>query len=182
MRFPIYEIDLERVPPFHYGVSSRRDPPERERGRACFPPMKVPIYRVVLRKDGTLRVPRTKIDQPVAAHEVAYALIGDRPFENLVAIFLNNQSEITGATIVATAGALAESPATVRGIFTGALVHNAAGIILAHNHPSGSSEPSGADIAVTRRMREAGSILGVPIIDHLIITRDPSRWRSIVCP
>ena len=181
-RFPVYSLDVERAPPFFYGDDSnarRRDPPRAR--RACIPSMKIPIYRVVLRKDGTLRVPRNKIDQPAQAHEVAYALIGDRPFENLVAIFLNHQNEITGATIAATAGALASSPATVRGIFTGALVHNAAGIVLAHNHPSGDPTPSDEDIRVTEKMREAGTILGVPIVDHLIITRDPDRWRSIVC-
>lgn len=189
-RVPIYSLDVERAPPFSYDGRGngardgdgdrdrRRDPKAR---RACIPPTKVPIYRVVLRKDGTLRVPRTSIDTPAEAHAVAYALIGDRPFEHLVTLFLNAQNDITGAIIVATTGNVSSASSSVRGIFTGALVHNAVGIILAHNHPSGNPEPSADDIAMTEKIRVAGSVLGVPVLDHLIITRDPTRWRSIMC-
>lgn len=181
-RIPIYSLEIARSS-FAYGDDDsanerRRDPRKR---RACTPSVKVPIYRVVLRKDGTLRVPHDVVDAPLAAHQVAYALIGDRPFEHLVAIFLNGQNRITGATIVATAGHVSSSPATVRGVFTGAIVHNASGIVLAHNHPSGNPTPSDDDVTTTEKMQAGGVILGIPIVDHLVITRDPNRWRSILC-
>lgn len=55
-------------------------------------------------------------------------------------------------------------------IFKSALENNAASIILAHNHPSGNLKPSQADINLTKKLREAGSFLDIPVLDHLIFT------------
>jgi DNA repair protein RadC len=57
-------------------------------------------------------------------------------------------------------------------IFTAALKSNANGIILAHNHPSGTLKPSAADIGLTKRLAEGGNILGIQILDHLILTTE----------
>jgi DNA repair protein RadC len=54
-------------------------------------------------------------------------------------------------------------------VFAPALREHAAAIIVAHNHPSGDPEPSLEDIEVTRRLHEAGRILGVPLLDHIIV-------------
>ena len=59
-----------------------------------------------------------------------------------------------------------------RDIFSQALADNAASIIVAHNHPGGSLEPSVADVEVTRRVRDAGELLGVSLQSHVIITKD----------
>ncbi|KKK59891.1 hypothetical protein LCGC14_3029820, partial [marine sediment metagenome] len=56
-----------------------------------------------------------------------------------------------------------------REIFKIAIKANAAGLIVAHNHPSGDTNPSREDIALTRRLAEAGRILGIQFIDHIII-------------
>src|SRR5437868_7682986 len=56
-----------------------------------------------------------------------------------------------------------------REVFYPAIVHNAASIILAHNHPSGDSSPSEEDIGMTQRLVEAGRILGIQIADHVIV-------------
>lgn len=58
-----------------------------------------------------------------------------------------------------------------RDIFSQALADNAASIIVAHNHPGGSLEPSGADMEVTSRLREAGKLLGVALQNHIILTK-----------
>ncbi|NCY03783.1 MAG: hypothetical protein EBX36_12975, partial [Planctomycetia bacterium] len=55
----------------------------------------------------------------------------------------------------------------------------AAGIILAHNHPSGDPTPSSQDYEVTRRVVDAGRVLGLPLLDHLVVTDDQSRWESL---
>jgi DNA repair protein RadC len=55
-------------------------------------------------------------------------------------------------------------------IFQAALKANAHSIILAHNHPSGNLEPSQADISLTKKVKEAGAFLEIPLIDHLILT------------
>ena len=57
-----------------------------------------------------------------------------------------------------------------REIFKTAIAGSAAAILLAHNHPSGDPTPSGQDREVTRRLREAGKLLGVPVVDHVIVS------------
>jgi DNA repair protein RadC len=59
-----------------------------------------------------------------------------------------------------------------REVFAGPLKDRAAAVIVAHNHPSGSVEPSQEDISTTQQLVAAGQILGVPVRDHLIVTRD----------
>jgi DNA repair protein RadC len=65
-----------------------------------------------------------------------------------------------------------------REVFKPAILSNAASVILAHNHPSGDPQPSPEDCAVTRRLQEAGQILGIEVLDHVIIG-DASRWASL---
>ena len=55
-------------------------------------------------------------------------------------------------------------------IFASSILGNASSIILAHNHPSGNLKPSDADISLTKKMKEAGKLLEIPVVDHLIIT------------
>ncbi len=62
-------------------------------------------------------------------------------------------------------------------VFKEALKQNAAAIIIAHNHPSGDPTPSSEDIAVTREIVEAGKLLGVDVLDHLVIGQ--GRWVSL---
>jgi len=58
-----------------------------------------------------------------------------------------------------------------REVFKDALRHSASSIILVHNHPSDDPEPSGDDITVTRRLADAGRLMGIDVLDHIIITR-----------
>ena len=68
-----------------------------------------------------------------------------------------------------TRGSLSASIVHPREVYKAAILHNAASIILAHNHPSGSPSPSREDIAVTERILKAGKILDIPLLDHVII-------------
>ncbi len=58
-----------------------------------------------------------------------------------------------------------------REVYRGAIVNNAAAIILVHNHPSGNLQPSVEDIQITRQIKEAGILIGIEVIDHVIITK-----------
>lgn len=66
-------------------------------------------------------------------------------------------------------GDISSSCAHPRDVFKRALLNNAASIAIMHSHPSGDSKPSQQDIATTKRLMEAGEILGVPVIDHIIL-------------
>ncbi len=69
-------------------------------------------------------------------------------------------------------GTLTQSLVHPREVFADAIADRAAGIVFAHNHPSGSVEPSSDDLALTRRLSEAGKLLGIEIVDHVIIGKD----------
>jgi len=69
-------------------------------------------------------------------------------------------------------GTLDANIAHPREIFEHALLLHAASIILVHNHPSGDAEPSKADLEITKRILEAGKIMGIDVLDHVIITKN----------
>lgn len=90
--------------------------------------------------------------------------------EHFVIFYLDtNQQEIAQETI--SVGTLNSNIVHPREVFEPAVKHLAAQVILAHNHPSGNTEPSIEDIEVTRRLVEAGNILGIDVIDHVIVTK-----------
>lgn len=88
--------------------------------------------------------------------------------ENVMALYLNTKNEIIKKDIVFI-GSLNTSVAHPREIFNRAISYSAARIILAHNHPSGNVDPSEADLSFTRRMLDAGELLGIEVLDHFII-------------
>jgi DNA repair protein RadC len=69
-------------------------------------------------------------------------------------------------------GSLLSAVVLPRDIFQAAIMHRAAKVIIAHNHPSGNPNPSGADKELTRRAADAGEIMGIAVIDHIIIGED----------
>lgn len=69
-------------------------------------------------------------------------------------------------------GSLNQSIVHPREVFKTALISNAAALVLIHNHPSGDPSPSSEDIAITRRLKEAGDLLGVKVVDHVIVGTD----------
>ena len=81
---------------------------------------------------------------------------------------LNTKNHIVGVMEV-TRGTLDSSLVHPREVFRGAILHNAASIILCHNHPSGDSAPSREDMKVTERIKQAGKVLGIDLLDHVII-------------
>lgn len=66
-------------------------------------------------------------------------------------------------------GTLDASMVHPRDVFGAVIASNAGGVIVAHNHPSGDPEPSAEDIAMTRRLAEAGQLLGIPLLDHIVV-------------
>ena len=91
--------------------------------------------------------------------------------ENVVALYLNTKNEIIKKETIFV-GSLNSAVAHPREIFKGAVRYSAARIIIAHNHPSGNTEPSEADYSFTRRMVDAGELMGIEVIDHIIIGDD----------
>ena len=91
--------------------------------------------------------------------------------EHFIAIFLDGASRVIDTHIVSI-GTINQSLVHPREVFHPAITANAAGIILAHNHPSGELSVSRADEKVTTRLKDAGKLLGIDILDHIIITQE----------
>lgn len=92
--------------------------------------------------------------------------IADR--EVCVAVTLNTRLRATGQSLVSI-GTLNESIVHPRDVFRAAVALNAYSVLLMHNHPSGDSDPSDADHRMTRRIAEAGKILQINLLDHVIV-------------
>src|SRR5262249_33430137 len=88
--------------------------------------------------------------------------------EHLIAFFLNARHQLICKETISI-GTLTASLAHPREIFAPAIGQAAAGVILVHNHPSGDPMPSDEDIRLTRRISQAGQIMGIELLDHLII-------------
>lgn len=93
----------------------------------------------------------------------------DRRQEHFLATSVNGANEVI-ATRVVTVGTVNHSLVHAREVFAEPITDRAAMVILAHNHPSGSVRPSKSDFRVTRRMVEAGELLNIPVIDHIIFS------------
>ena len=89
--------------------------------------------------------------------------------EQFVALYLNARHELVHQETISI-GTLTRSLTHPREIFHPAITHLAASILVAHNHPSGDLTPSPDDLAMTKRLAEASDILGIPLLDHLILT------------
>jgi len=96
--------------------------------------------------------------------------IADKKQEHFLCLTLNGAGEVIQVRVV-TVGLLDSSQVHPREVFADAIADRAAAVILAHNHPSGLLEPTPEDLEVTRQLAEAGRILGIQVLDHVIVSR-----------
>jgi DNA repair protein RadC len=94
--------------------------------------------------------------------------LGDLNYENFCILLLNRANKVLRAVKISDGG-ITGTVVDPRKVFKIALDNNATSIILGHNHPSGQLAPSDADIKLTRKLKEAGEMLDLPVLDHLII-------------
>lgn len=104
-----------------------------------------------------------------ALRQYLVASMGSLPDETLRILFLDSAHCLIADEQLQT-GTLAQLALHPRTIFRRALEHNAAGIILVHNHPSGDPRPSAADIEITRRLDRIGRALDIEVVDHIVVT------------
>lgn len=95
----------------------------------------------------------------------------DRKQEHFLAITINGANEVLNVRVVSI-GLIDRSPVHPREVFADVLMDRASGIIVAHNHPAGSLDPSPADLAATKQLKQAGEILGIGLMDHIIFNRN----------
>jgi len=123
------------------------------------------------RKDLEPELKDFDIKEPQNIVKAIRASIKDKAKEHFKLILLNARNKILGISTISI-GSLNASIVHPREVFKDAIVHNAYSVVLAHNHPSGDSEPSEDDLTITKRLKEAGKILGIEVIDHIIISKN----------
>lgn len=111
----------------------------------------------------------TKITSSKAVFQVMHPIIGELPHEEFWVLFLNNSNKILFKTQLSKGG-MTGTVVDTRIVFKIALEQNATAIILTHNHPSGKLQASDADIQITKKIKNAGQQLDIPVLDHIIIT------------
>lgn len=108
------------------------------------------------------------ISSPADVEGLLRGRIANLDRENFVAVLLNTKNEVLEVPTVSV-GTLSASLVHPREVFKPAIRASAAGVILAHNHPSGRVEPSREDREVTRRLCDAAEIIGIEVLDHVIL-------------
>ena len=111
------------------------------------------------------------IKNPEAVVKAIRSSIKDKAKEHFKLILLNPRNKIIAISTVSI-GTLNASLVHPREVFKDAIVHTAASVVLAHNHPSGDPEPSEDDIKITKKLVESGKILGIDVIDHIVVGKN----------
>lgn len=111
----------------------------------------------------------SKIKSSQTVFEIMQPVIGELPHEEFWILYLNNANKVVFKSQLSKGG-LTGTVVDVRLVFKSAFEHNATGVILCHNHPSGTLTASDADRQITRKLKIAGESLDIKVLDHLIIT------------
>ncbi|SDW40883.1 RadC family protein [Aequorivita viscosa] len=121
------------------------------------------------RRRGGEALERRKITSSNSVFEYFQPLIGELPHEEFWILYLNNSNKVIKSGQLSKGG-ITGTLVDVRLVFKEALQIGAVGIILAHNHPSGTLKPSHADIQLTKKLKIAGDGLDIKVLDHIIVT------------
>lgn len=112
---------------------------------------------------------------PLTCAEDVWALLKDHAAswdrERFITLALDSKHRVLGVDEVSV-GTLTESLVHPREVFKALILANAKAFICAHNHPAGDPEPSAEDLAVTQKLRDAGKLLGIALLDHVILGRE----------
>ncbi|QOW09388.1 DNA repair protein RadC [Kaistella flava (ex Peng et al. 2021)] len=114
---------------------------------------------------------KVQVTSSKESYKVLMPYLSDLQTEEFWAIYLNQNNRILGKSKLSSGG-INQSVVDVRILFKTALEHLATGIIIAHNHPSGNLKPSSEDLKITKQIAEAGKILNIQLLDHLIIAQN----------
>ena len=129
------------------------------------------------RRQGTEALEKPLFNTSKAVAQYLRSILGDEQKEIFIVLFLNRANKINGH-FVASHGGLTGTVADPRVILKRALEENAVGLILSHNHPSGSVKPSKADVDLTEKIRQASRLLDILVLDHIIIGGSSEAYYS----
>lgn len=123
------------------------------------------------RRNEAVVIAKEKITNSKDAFEIFRSTMGDQPYEEFWIILLNKANKVIQKCSISEGG-ISGTVVDPKKIFKIVLDHHASSIILGHNHPSGNVQPSEADHKITHKLKDAGMMLDVAVLDHLIIGDD----------
>ncbi len=112
---------------------------------------------------------KLKISGSHDVYEMMHPILADLPHEEFWIVLLNRANKVIN-TLKISQGGVAGTVIDPKIIMKAALDQLASSIILCHNHPSGNKQPSQQDISITKKLKEAGKVMDIPVLDHLIVT------------
>ena len=118
-----------------------------------------------------------RISQPLDAYELVKDELGNSDREMFLSIMLTVKNDLIGVETVCI-GSIIKITIAPRDVFKSAILANAVAIIFCHNHPSGDLIPSDADMELTKQLVDAGELLGIKVLDHLIVSN--RGYRSLI--
>lgn len=121
------------------------------------------------RRRGEEALEKKKISSSVSVFELMQPIIGELPHEEFWIVYVNNSNKVIQKQLLSKGG-ITGTLVDVRLVLKNALEVGATGLILAHNHPSGTLKPSEADQQLTKKLKNAAESLDIKVLDHLIIT------------
>ncbi|MGE6895629.1 JAB domain-containing protein [Priestia flexa] len=135
------------------------------------PAKRVNIVSLKLIKENSFLYPDRNVKSPDDAYKLLKQFLIDADREYFLVVCLDTKNQPT-AINVCHVGSLNASIVHPREVLKPAILSNSASIIVAHNHPSNDPTPSREDIEVTKRLAEAGRIVGIEVLDHLVVCSD----------
>lgn len=129
---------------------------------------RVNIVSLKLIKESSLLYKERSVRSPEDGYRLMKLFLKDKDREHFIVASLDTKNQPVSIN-VCHIGSLNASIVHPREVMKSAILSNAASIIVGHNHPSGLPEPSKEDIEVTRRLAEAGKIIGIDVLDHIIV-------------
>lgn len=133
--------------------------------------VRIGAFEVSLVRDGSIKTESRKGDCAAAIAAIVRAKIGKSDREKFLVLMLTARHDVIAVNVVSI-GTLTASLVHPREAFKPAILAGAAAVCFAHNHPSGDCSPSLEDRDSTRRLARAGELLGIPVVDHVIISSD----------
>ncbi|CAJ1001062.1 JAB domain-containing protein [Brevibacillus aydinogluensis] len=132
------------------------------------PAKRVDIVRIQMVKEASLLYPARRVRMARDVVDLFREFLQETDREQFFLLCLNTKNEPTAIHTVSI-GSLDSSLVHPREVFKAAILANSASVIVAHNHPSGDPTPSNPDIEVTKKLQEAGELLGITLLDHIIV-------------
>lgn len=135
------------------------------------PGKRVELIRLQVVREGPGLYGVCKFAEPQEAAEMMRPLLSAADRELFLVMSVNTRMKPMAVEIVSV-GTLNTCLVEMREVFKHAILNNAAGVVCFHNHPSGDAEPSKEDRLITQRLKAAGDLLGIPLVDHIIVTEE----------